>query len=171
MSTMFLPYRSTSFAMHPPLYHPTRSLQQHSANVQTVLHFHGSCPTFQRCGQPFPQLVTAAVGDNTMAILTSHISTPRDNILAKLWCLYGAGTVQGHISSAHLGSQLQFLTRCAKNGRREGWESTRRLGRGNRSFSHDVTHVQHPGSFAGRNRVIFWRGFSTQGELQITHHQ
>lgn len=45
-------------------------------------------------------------------------------------------------------------------------------GRENRGFSHNVTHVHNPdSSFPGSNRMIFWRGFSTQGKLQITHHQ
>lgn len=63
MSPVFLPCCSTSFAMYPPPWQPMRSLQQHSTSVQTILHFQGSWPTFWRCGQPFPQLVTAAVSD------------------------------------------------------------------------------------------------------------
>lgn len=51
---------------------------------------------------------------HTMAMLMTHVSLPRDNTLAKLWCLCGGGMVQGQVPSSHLGSQLQFLTRCAK---------------------------------------------------------
>lgn len=69
----------------------------------------------------------------------------------------------------HLRSQLQFLTISAKH---EKTGSVQGAQGGRIGGSAAISHVHNPdSSFPRSNRVIFWRGFSTQEELQITHHQ
>lgn len=53
----------------------------------------------------------------------------------------------------------------------ESWECAGAQG-GRTGASATTPHVHHPdSSFPGSSRMIFWRGFSTQRELQINHHQ
>lgn len=74
---------------------------------------------FQRCGEPFPQLVTMAVDDTPWVFLQSHICLPRDNTSAKLWCLCGAGT---HLLIPPCKAATVFDWIRKKAGRvREGW--------------------------------------------------
>lgn len=155
-STTFMVCHSTSF---PCTCHPASpqdlpsSTQQMSRPFST---FTVPNPLSRNVGSPFPIWPLTHHG---------HICLPRDTTLAKLWCLCGAGTV-------HLGSQLQFLARSAKH---EKAGSVQGAQGGRIEASATITMIStynHPdSSFSGSNRMVFWRDFSAQGELQITHHQ